>query len=74
MLPTKKRRDEREPLPRQRGGEELLPNGSMWSLGTLEPKQENTWCDGQPHGFTLWLCRKYQSSTLLVFRSTGGGV
>ena len=58
MLPTKKRRDEREPLPRQRGGEELLPNGCMFSSGTLEPKQENTWCDGRPHGFTSWPCRK----------------
>ena len=58
MLPTKKRRDERELVPRQRGGEEHLPNDSLWSLGTLEPKQENNWCDGQPHGFTSWLCMK----------------
>ena len=40
MLPTKRRRDDREPLPRQRGGEEHLPNDSMWSLGTLEPTGE----------------------------------
>ena len=56
--PPKRRRDEREPLPRQRGGVEHLPNDSLWSLGTLEPKQENNWCDGQPHGFTSWPCRK----------------
>ena len=32
VLPTKRRCDEREPLRRQRGGEELLPNGS-WNSG-----------------------------------------
>ena len=56
--PPKRRRDEREPLPMQRGGEEHLLNDSLWSLGTLEPKQENNWCDGQPYGFTSWPCRK----------------
>ena len=43
MLPTKKRRDERELLPRQRGGEEHLPNDPMWSPGAKAGEQLVRW-------------------------------
>ena len=42
------------------GKEEERSSFRTAPFGLLEPwsQQENDWCDGQPHGFASWPCRK----------------